>query len=207
MTSPSSPLPSLTPTPCDSGVPLSDSFPVAAAVDASHSPKDETCTGALADDGATGERKRARPDPADANPMVLKCKRMHEDAVLPRRGTPGAAGYDLWAVGTTTVPARGRAQVRTGLAVAIPTGYYGRVAPRSSLAVRGIDVGAGVIDADYRGEVGVVLLNHTDADYVVQGEARIAQLLIEKIAQPEPEWVDSLDDTERGSGGFGSTGR
>ncbi|AJF97008.1 dUTP pyrophosphatase [Pandoravirus inopinatum] len=160
----------------------------------------------------TGERKRPRPestddDDADGNPAVLKCKRMHDDAKLPRRGTSGAAGYDLWAVGKTTVPARGRAQVPIGLAIAIPAGYYGRVAPRSSMARDGIDVGAGVLDVDYRGEVGVMLFNHTDADYVVGGGARIAQLLVEKIAHPEPVWVDSLDDTERGTGGFGSTGR
>ncbi|AGO85408.1 Deoxyuridine 5'-triphosphate nucleotidohydrolase [Pandoravirus salinus] len=160
----------------------------------------------------TGERKRPRPEPTDGddvddNPAMLKCKRMHASAVLPSRGTPGAAGYDLWAVETTTVPARGRAQVQIRLAVAIPAGYYGRVAPRSSMARAGIDVGAGVIDADYRGEVGVMLFNHTDADHVVGGGTRIAQLLIEKIAQPEPAWVDSLDETERGAGGFGSTGR
>lgn len=161
----------------------------------------------------TGERKRPRPEAAngdndaDGNPAVLKCRRMHDDAVLPWRGTPGAAGYDLCAVETTTVPARGRTQVRIGLAVAIPAGYYGRVAPRSSMARGGIDVGAGVLDADYRGEVGVMLFNHADADYVVHGGARIAQLLIEKIAHPEPVWVDSLDNTERGAGGFGSTGR
>lgn len=160
------------------------------------------------DDAATGERKRTRSTPnADANPTVLKCMRMHKDAALPRRGTPGAAGYDLSAVEATTVPPRGRAQVRTGLAIAVPLGHYGRVAPRSSMARQGLDVGAGVLDADYRGEVGVMLFNHGDDAYIVEAGARIAQLLIEKIAHPEPEWADALDDTERGSGGFGSTGR
>ncbi|AVK75409.1 dCTP deaminase [Pandoravirus quercus] len=198
--------------PGESGTTFTDNLSVAATPQVfplDHATHDEASDTVPA---VTGERKRPRPestddDDAGGNPTVFKCKRMHDDAKLPRRGTSGAAGYDLWAIETTTVPARGRAQVPIGLSIAIPAGYYGRVAPRSSMARDGIDVGAGVLDADYRGEVGVMLFNHTDADYVIDGGARIAQLLIEKIAHPEPVWVDSLDDTERGTGGFGSTGR
>ena len=89
----------------------------------------------------------------------------------------------------------------------IPSEYYGRIAPRSSLAWKNhIDVGAGVIDEDYRGPVGVVLFNHSDEEFrIIQGE-RIAQLIITKIITPEVIVVDDLDDTKRGTGGFGSTG-
>ena len=97
--------------------------------------------------------------------------------------------------------------VHTDLAVAIPHGYYGRVAPRSGLALKKhIDVGAGVIDSDYRGPLGVVLFNHGEADFEVQPGDRIAQLIITAIATPEVVAVENLDDTERGAGGFGSTG-
>lgn len=91
--------------------------------------------------------------------------------------------------------------------MAIPSGYYGRVAPRSGLAVKHfIDVGAGVIDEDYRGPLGVVLFNHGQNDFAVKKGDRIAQLLLEKIATPDIEVVEDLDETERGAGGFGSTG-
>ena len=89
----------------------------------------------------------------------------------------------------------------------IPTGLYARIAPRSGLALkRFIDVGAGVVDGDYRGEVGVILFNHGDQDFKVKMGDRIAQLILEKIDTPPVEEVQGLDDTVRGSGGFGSTG-
>ena len=101
----------------------------------------------------------------------------------------------------------GRAAVRTGVAVAIPQGFYGRVAPRSGLAVRhGIDTLAGVIDSDYRGEILCALVNHGREPFHVEPGARVAQLLIESIATPEPAWAEDLEQTERGAGGFGSSG-
>lgn len=155
-----------------------------------------------------GEKKRKRAPVDAADPLaILKCKRLHADAVLPERATAGAAGYDMHTVEEAAVPARGQITVSTGLAVAIPQGHYGRVAPRSSLAAKGIDVGAGVVDADYRGQVKIVLFNHGDAPYVVSAGDRVAQLIIERIATPEAQWVDDLDGTGRGDGGFGSTGR
>ena len=94
----------------------------------------------------------------------------------------------------------------TDISIAIPTGMYGRVAPRSGLAVKHfLDVGAGVIDCDYRGPVGVVMFNFSDKDFQVTAGDRVAQLIIEKIAMLPVEEVDNLDDTERGHGGFGST--
>ena len=106
------------------------------------------------------------------------------------------------------VPARGKACIQTGIAMAIPEGNYGRIAPRSGLAAKHfIDVGAGVIDADYRGEVKVLLFNHGEDDFVIQPADRIAQLIIEKYTPSEIVEVDGkLDDTLRGDGGFGSTG-
>ena len=94
----------------------------------------------------------------------------------------------------------------TDISIAIPTGMYGRVAPRSGLAVKHfLDVGAGVIDCDYRGPVGVVMFNFSDKDFQVTAGDRVAQLIIEKIAMLPVEEVYNLDDTERGHGGFGST--
>ena len=112
-----------------------------------------------------------------------------------------ASAYDV------IVPAHGRAVVKTGLAIAIPENTYARIAPRSGLAVKKfIDTGAGVVDYDYRGEVGVVLFNHADEDFEVKVGDRVAQLILECISMADCEEVDELFDTERGSGGFGSTG-
>ncbi|KAK6245384.1 hypothetical protein SCA6_008474 [Theobroma cacao] len=136
---------------------------------------------------------------------VLRVKKLSEKAVLPSRGSPLAAGYDL--ATDTKVPARGKALVPTDLSIAIPEGTYGRVAPRSGLAWKhSIDVGAGVIDADYRGPLGVILFNHSDVDFEVKVGDRIAQLIVEKIMTPDVLEVDDLDSTARGDGGFGSTG-
>ncbi|KAI3665464.1 hypothetical protein L6452_44091 [Arctium lappa] len=138
---------------------------------------------------------------------IFKVKKLSEKAVLPTRGSSLAAGYDLSSAIETKVPARGKALVPTDLSIAVPEGTYARIAPRSGLAWKhSIDVGAGVIDADYRGPVGVILFNHSDTDFEVKSGDRIAQLIIEKIITPEVIEVDDLDSTERGAGGFGSTG-
>jgi len=132
--------------------------------------------------------------------------KLSEHATVPARATPGSAGYDLAAAQDCTVPAHGKALVRTDIAIKLPRGTYGRVAPRSGLALKHhIDVGAGVIDEDYRGNVGVVLFNHSDANFDVKRGDRVAQLVLEKIATPAVLVVGSLDDTARGDGGFGST--
>ncbi|XP_016506765.1 deoxyuridine 5'-triphosphate nucleotidohydrolase [Nicotiana tabacum] len=137
----------------------------------------------------------------------FRVKKLSENAVLPSRASPLSAGYDLSSAAETKVPARGKALIPTDLSIAVPQGAYARIAPRSGLAWKhSIDVGAGVIDADYRGPVGVVLFNHSDADFEVKAGDRIAQLIIQKIVTPDVEEVDDLDSTVRGSGGFGSTG-
>ena len=137
----------------------------------------------------------------------LEVKKLKPDATLPVLGSANAAGYDLHALVATTVPARGKVLVSTGLAFAIPVGNYGRIAPRSGLAAKhSIDVGAGVIDADYRGEVKVLLFNFSDKDFGISSGDRIAQMIIEKYSLTELVEVKDLESTERGAGGFGSTG-
>jgi dUTP pyrophosphatase len=140
-------------------------------------------------------------------PERLLFKRLHPEARLPSRGSARAAGLDLCAIERVTLAPGARAAVRTGLSVAIPAGFYGRVAPRSGLAVRhGIDVLAGVVDSDYRGEILCALVNHGTEAFEIEPGARVAQLVVEAIATPEPAWADDLEETERGAGGFGSTG-
>lgn len=148
--------------------------------------------------------------------------RLSEHAKLPVRGSALAAGWDLASSEDTVVPARGRAVVKTNLAIAIPHDCYARVAPREVLpmlstntelagsglaAKKAIDVGAGVVDADYRGEIGVVLFNHGDADFEVKRGDRIAQLILEKVhLDATLIEKDELPNTARGASGFGSTG-
>lgn len=128
-------------------------------------------------------------------------------ATLPHRATPGSAGYDLFAAEDKVITAQNKQVVKTDVSIAIPSGHYGRVAPRSGLTVKHfIDIGAGVIDSDYRGPIDVVMFNFSTNDYKVKTGDKIAQLVLEKIITPEVVEVDSLDETQRGEGGFGSTG-
>ena len=137
----------------------------------------------------------------------LQFKLLSADAKQPPRATAGSAGLDIASCEATTVPANSRKRVKTGLAMAIPQGFVGLLKGRSSLALEGIDVAAGVIDSDYRGPVDVVLVNHGDSEVQVNVGKRIAQLLLVPIVLPRVLVVDDLDETTRGSGGFGSTGK
>jgi dUTP pyrophosphatase len=139
----------------------------------------------------------------------LRVKRLSDQATLPTRGSPLSAGLDLSSAEAKVIPPGGRAVVKTDLSIACPPGTYARVAPRSGLAVKhGIDVGAGVVDADYRGPLGVVLFNLGQEDFTIQVGDRIAQLILEEIKMVPVVDVGEgdLDATERGAGGFGSTG-
>ena len=139
---------------------------------------------------------------------LLNVKKLHEQAQLPKRGSAAAIGADLCSVEDVTLQPGERKLIPTGLAIEIQDGYYGRVAPRSGLAVKqGIDTMAGVIDSDYRGEVRVLLINLSNEPVSFQTGDRIAQLIIEKAEAFDYEWADELNDTSRGAGGFGSTGR
>lgn len=138
---------------------------------------------------------------------ILRFVKLSENAFAPLKGSKKAAGYDLHSAYPYVIPAKGKEIIKTDLQIKVPEGSYGRVAPRSGLAVKNfIDVGAGVIDEDYRGNLGVVLFNHSDMDFQVNKGDRIAQLICEKIFYPELCEEKTLDNTERGSGGFGSTG-
>ncbi|HEY0917656.1 dUTP diphosphatase [Devosia sp.] len=132
----------------------------------------------------------------------------------PRQQTAGAAGMDLPAAlapgETLTLPPGGRAMVPTGLCLALPAGYEGQVRPRSGLAARhGVTVlnAPGTIDADYRGEVRVVLINHGTEPYTLRRGDRIAQLVVAAVCAVDLHETENLDATERGEGGYGSTGR
>jgi len=139
---------------------------------------------------------------------TLRFAKMSEHAKAPTRGSSVAAGYDLYAAEEMVLEPGKRACVKTDIQIEVPDGTYGRVAPRSGLAAKhGIDVGAGVVDKDYRGNVMVLLFNFGDAAFNVARGDRIAQLVLEKICMAELEELPTLDDTERGDGGFGSTGK
>ena len=134
-------------------------------------------------------------------------KKLDKLAKTPTRANESDAGYDLYSIEKDYIPAGGRKVVRTGISVAIPPGFYGRVAPRSGLAVkRGIDILAGVIDSGYRGEIGVVLQNLSDYDFEFSQGERIAQLILEQCNTIGWVEVEELEDSVRSDGGFGSTG-
>jgi len=134
-------------------------------------------------------------------------KLLTNSAIPPIRTSEGAAGYDLSSAVDCVVPKHGKYLVATDLAMAIPQGYFGHICPRSGIALKNfIDVGAGIIDYDYRGPVGVLLFNHSEEDFIIKKGNRIAQLVLVKITLPKVEEVNELPETVRQNGGFGSTG-
>ncbi|XP_061739814.1 deoxyuridine 5'-triphosphate nucleotidohydrolase, mitochondrial isoform X1 [Nerophis ophidion] len=138
---------------------------------------------------------------------LLRFAKLSEHATAPSRGSSKAAGYDLYSAYDYSIGPLDKAVVKTDIQIAVPHGCYGRVAPRSGLAAKHfIDVGAGVVDEDYRGNVGVVLFNFGKETFEVKKGDRIAQLVCERICYPDLVEQKTLDDTERGAGGFGSTG-
>lgn len=140
--------------------------------------------------------------------LSVRVRKLHADARLPLRASEFDAGADLCCLEAFTLAPGERKLVPTGLALAIPPGHYGRVAPRSGLAVRhGIHTLAGVVDSSYRGELQVLLINLGAELVSFEPGARIAQLIIERIAVCDFLWSEELSETERGAGGFGSTGR
>jgi dUTP pyrophosphatase len=143
--------------------------------------------------------------------VAVRIKRLpHGDGLaLPAYATPGAAGMDVLAAEDVTLEPGGRHALATGLAVAIPKGYEIQVRPRSGLALKhGISVPntPGTIDSDYRGELKVILINHGTEPFAIARGDRIAQLVLAPVTQAQWEEAAELDVTERGAGGFGSTG-
>ena len=137
----------------------------------------------------------------------LYIKKLKITATIPKRSTEGAAGYDVSAAEEVVVPAKGKILVKTSISMAIPDGCYGRIAHRAGLAVEThIDIGAGVVDKDHRGEFGVVMFNYYDEDLPIEMDDRIDQLVFEQINTPDVQEVEKLDETVRGEQEFGSTG-
>jgi dUTP pyrophosphatase len=137
----------------------------------------------------------------------FQVKLNYEDAQAPTRGSDEAAGYDLYSYESETVVPKQIKLIDTGISIRVPEGTYGRIAPRSSVSKKGILINAGVIDRDYRGPVKVMVHNLSNDNYVINKNDRIAQLILEQIKTPPVELVEELDDTVRGEGGFGSTGK
>ena len=136
------------------------------------------------------------------SPLVV----LSQDGICPARGSDNAAGWDLFSSEAQTIDPGKRLLCGTGLRMKIPIGNYGRIAPRSGLALKhGIDVGAGVVDADYRGEIKVLLFNHSEEPFEVKKGSKIAQIIFEQINTAPILISTSLNDTARGDGGFGST--
>ena len=143
--------------------------------------------------------------------MRTYIKKLHPNAIIPTYAKPGDAGADLYAIEEKTLKPGERALVKTGIAIALPEGYVGLVHPRSGLALKnGISVvnSPGTIDSGYRGEIGVVLINHDlNESFSVKVGDRIAQLVIQKFETAIFKTVSQLPPSERASGGYGSTGK
>lgn len=137
----------------------------------------------------------------------MKIKLLHRNAIVPKRGSSKAAGFDLHSIEQVNMHAGATKLIHTGISAQTPTGCYLRIAPRSGLALEhNVDVLAGVIDADYTGEINVLLVNNGKYGFIIDPGDRIAQLIPERIWQGEIEVVDDLNETERSDDGFGSTG-
>ena len=158
---------------------------------------------------STRERGESQKTAAKSNgDQCLLVKLLSPQAVIPTRGSESAAGYDLYSSETVSIPVGTRIPVNTGIAISMPSKnpLYARIAPRSGLSVRGLDVGAGVIDPDYRGPIKVLLINNSTESFRINQGDRVAQLILERMECPECILTDTLPDTSRGSRGFGSTG-
>lgn len=140
--------------------------------------------------------------------MKVKILKTDPEVKMPDYANPGDAGMDFYSAEDIVIKPNERKVVKTGIKMAIPVGYVGLLWDKSGLAAKkGIKTMAGVIDAGYRGEVGIVLHNLGEDDFVIEKNMKIAQMLIQPIHSPEVEEVLDLDETERGEGGFGSSGK
>ncbi len=152
------------------------------------------------------QTKHRAPFPSWNGPQ-LEVQKLDDMAVVPTKVNRSDAGYDLYALHGAIVQKHCHKLIKTGISMAIPEGYVGLIWPRSGMAYKhGIDVFAGVIDSSYRGDIGVILYNSQYSDYNVEQGDRIAQIVFQKVKDFDLQLVDNLDDTKRGSGGFGSSG-
>ena len=140
--------------------------------------------------------------------LILKVKRLHQDAVLPHIEHRGDAGFDLYSTQKIILKPGERTQVPTGIAFEIPTGYVGLVWDKSGLSHRhGLKTLGGVIDSGYRGEILIGIMNLSQDEYTIEQGHKVAQMIVQKREWVEVREVDELSITERGDGGFGSTGK
>ena len=137
----------------------------------------------------------------------LKIVKLTEYAFVPTKGSSQSAGFDLYSPYDYIIEPRGTTLVLTDLQICVPEGTYGRIAPRSSLALKFIQVGGGVIDRDYTGNVGIILFNHSDKTFKITRGDRVAQLICERIVNPDIQICTHLPNTSRGAQGFGSSGK
>ena len=137
----------------------------------------------------------------------LKIRRLHPLAQLPTKATPGSAGYDLYSVSTEEIYPYEMTRIPTGIAIELPTGYYGQICCRSSLAIRKLTTLGGVIDNDYRGEIYVTLINHSNVNVKIFAGMRVGQIICIPYANCNVIEVARLSDTVRGEKGFGSSGK
>ena len=148
----------------------------------------------------------------EEQPKKIIFKKLHKDSIVPKKGSALAAGYDLFCYTDKdiVIESSGKARIPTGISVELPHNTYGRVAPRSGLTWKKfLDVGAGVVDEDYRGEILVILFNFSKENVIIKNGDKIAQLIVERIMPTEPvvyEPDQELSETNRGESGFGSTG-
>lgn len=138
--------------------------------------------------------------------MIVKLILTEASAKKPERSTFGAAGYDLFSAKDYVIQSGDKLLVSTGVKMEIPFGWFGRICPRSGLTLKKfIDVGGGIIDSDYRGDIGVILFNFGNHAYVIKTGDRIAQMLFQKYETPEFLEGEELSKTERDTDGFGSS--
>ena len=138
---------------------------------------------------------------------TFNVKLLQPDAKVPKKAGRGCAGYDVFSVDQLTIKPGCRQLISTGISTEITNDFYLRVAPRSGLSVKGIDIGAGVIDSSYRGELKVLVINNSQSDFEIIKGAKIAQIILERCSDADINVLDILSETERGYGGFGSTGQ
>lgn len=140
--------------------------------------------------------------------MELKVKKLHKDAIIPKFAHPGDAGMDLFTTEDVVLKPQEYFPIPTGIAMEIPVGFVGLIWDKSGIAIKnGLKTLGGVIDSGFRGEIKIGMINLSDKEYKFEKGHKVAQILIQKIEQPEVVEVEELSDTSRGEGGFGSTGK
>ena len=138
--------------------------------------------------------------------IYLKIKLLTTNATIPTRGSSKAAGLDLYSAESVNIPPKNRMLIKTDLQIKLPEGHYGRIAPKSGLTIKNnIDIGAGVVDEDFRGNLSIAIINNSLETFHIKIGMPVAQLICEKISNPQIKIVDNLDTTARGSKGFNTT--